>query len=152
MHFNMKRPCQDCPFRRDIDGFLTAGRAAEIAAGMLRDNTTFQCHKTLNWYSSSDEDEDENEDEDGQGRCQSTQESEQSEHCAGALIFSLKHENKARFANGMLQIAERFGLYEPSKVDRDAFPQVFDSAEEMIDHHAESCGYKRHRPEGASDT
>lgn len=45
----VKRPCSNCPFRRDGAGVeLSPGRLEGIVAGLLRDDhQTFVCHKTL---------------------------------------------------------------------------------------------------------
>lgn len=46
----VKRPCSNCPFRRDGAGIsLESGRLDGIVAGLLADDhSTFVCHKTLN--------------------------------------------------------------------------------------------------------
>lgn len=169
MKFNMKRPCSDCPFRRDIDGYLAASRADDIAETMLHENNTFSCHKTLDWYggghtsddiavSDSDEHGDataadnEEDKEDWDDEESSRRSAANTEHCAGALIFSFKHEEDIHCANWRLQIAERLGLYDPTKLDQEAFPLVFDTKEEMVDHHASSWSKRRHRHEEATST
>lgn len=45
----LKRPCDNCPFRKDGAGIsLHPGRLAGIVEGLLADDqSTFVCHKTL---------------------------------------------------------------------------------------------------------
>lgn len=38
----IKTPCNNCPFRKDVEPFLSGQRAAEIA-----DAESFVCHKTI---------------------------------------------------------------------------------------------------------
>lgn len=98
MHFDLKRPCVDCPFLRD-KAFLTRARARSIATDVLVAGKTFSCHKTLD-YSNADDDG-------GPADTKHTQ------HCAGALIMC----EKAGRPNQMMRIAERLGMYDASKLD-----------------------------------
>lgn len=66
MHFDLKRPCKDCPFLRG-KSYLHPERAREIANYAIRDDLTFTCHKTI-------------------GR--------KEQHCAGALLMSEKHDRR----------------------------------------------------------
>ena len=43
----MEKPCQHCPFRRDVTPFLHPDRAYEIAASASNPYSNFPCHKTL---------------------------------------------------------------------------------------------------------
>jgi hypothetical protein len=119
VNYTMTKPCPECPFRRDGAGAnpvrLMLGRVDEIAGVMLNpQGGEFPCHKT------TVEDED---DDDESGRCTTPD----SQHCAGALIFAEKNDNHT----GMMKIAGRLGMYDPRKLDRAAFPEVFDDIEEM---------------------
>ena len=115
VNFELRRPCSQCPFRRDVPGFLHPARAEEIADALLGDQT-FACHKTVDY----DED-------DGEGQVTSA-----SQHCAGASIVLEKMDRP----NQMMRIAERLRFYDRRKLDMDA--PVFDDLDEFIDHHAES--------------
>ena len=69
----MKKPCKHCPFRNDVEPFLTAERGEELAYSTTNPYNTFPCHKTL-------EDDDESED----GELMIT---ESSKECAGFLTL-----------------------------------------------------------------
>ena len=94
--FGLKSPCAKCPFRADIEPYLTRGRVLEIADG-LRGYGTFWCHLTTDW----------GEDDDGEEAYQPTG---REMHCAGALLLM---EKEGRQSHPM-QIAERIGLYDPA--------------------------------------
>jgi hypothetical protein len=70
--FGIQSACRDCPFRRDVPGFLTQQRAQQIAAELLDDCTSFHCHKTVDYA--------------GDG----TPDVSQAQHCAGAAIVLWK--------------------------------------------------------------
>lgn len=76
---------------------------------MIREQRTFSCHK-LNEPG-----------DDGE-----MHETANSQHCAGALIF-LERLNRP---NQMMRIAERFGMYDRTKLDMDA--PVFRTPAQMI--------------------
>lgn len=114
MNYNLTKPCKHCPFRNDIDPFLTPERAESIYNSLAR-GATFACHKTVDYS-----------DDDGEGR-----ETKKSEHCAGALIM-LEHMDEP---NQMMRIAERLGMYDRTKLDMGA--PVFDDAWDWIDAHEE---------------
>lgn len=102
MQFDLVKPCDNCPFRTDIRPYLRKGRIAAIKQSLVRDNATFACHKTTRAGGAS-------------GRKQ--------QHCAGALILCEKTDTPA----GVIQIAERLGLYDPSRLDMSS--PVFNSWE-----------------------
>jgi hypothetical protein len=110
MNFNLTKPCKHCPFRNDIDGFLTKGRAEEIFNGMTEFQGTFTCHKTT-------VETEEGEMVDGPN----------AEHCAGALILLEKLDQP----NQMMRIAERIGMYDRRKLDMDS--PVFDNEDEFVE-------------------
>ncbi|MCY1366955.1 hypothetical protein D9M69_538670 [compost metagenome] len=48
MNFNMKRPCANCPWRKEGAIQLAEGRRDGIVKDLLKDDLkTFWCHKTL---------------------------------------------------------------------------------------------------------
>ena len=110
MKFDLKKPCADCPFRSDIAGYLTEGRAEEIVEIISERDGTFSCHKTNTYDEESGE----------------MVETAKSQHCAGALIFLEKHDNPSQ----LMRIAERLGLYDRRKLDMSA--PVFDEADDFI--------------------
>lgn len=109
MNHNLKTPCAQCPFREDVKGFITAGRAKDICESLLN-GQSFPCHKTLK------------QEEDG------LVETSKSEHCAGAMIFL----EKQGAPNQMMRIAERLRMYSPKQLDMKA--PVFESTLRMILH------------------
>lgn len=114
--FDIVKPCDDCPFRREGGIRLVPQRAQEIADMMLSDQGgTFMCHKTA----TSDIGDD------GEGVVRG----ERPQHCAGALIFAEKNGN----ATQAMRIAERLRLYDPLKVMAgDGQDEIFDSRAEML--------------------
>src|SRR5437870_5231493 len=96
--YRLTRPCAKCPFRRDIKPFLTPAAAREIAESLER--SEFPCHETLDYSGDGDGE--------GGGR-----ETEQTAHCAGALIVLEKVERPSQ----MMRICERIGLYDRRKLD-----------------------------------
>lgn len=115
MKYDLISPCGNCPFRCDVPGFLSEERAQEIAESITRRQQTFSCHK-MNEF-----------DDEGEPI-----ESENSQHCAGALIMLEKMEQP----NQMMRVCERLGMYDRRKLRMDA--PVFDDAEEFVEHHAEA--------------
>lgn len=107
--YGITTPCDSCPFRNDIDPFLTYDRVREIEYALQRGE--FPCHKTVD-YDSEDEDGDETS-------------TENAKHCAGALILLEKLNRPSQ----MMRICERVGLYDRSKLNMDA--PVFKSFDEM---------------------
>lgn len=83
---------------------------------------TFPCHKTIDYDRRHDlQEQGASEEELVKAAVQQTQQ------CAGALIM---FENAGKPFQ-MAQIAERLGLYDPSRLDRDA--PVYDSPDHFID-------------------
>lgn len=98
MKFDLPRPCNNCPFRSDKPFPLHPQRALDIMSG----DHTFACHKTVDYDQPTDE----------EGRCDGV-ETENSQHCAGFLILREKMSKPTQ----MMRIAERLGLYDPTKLD-----------------------------------
>ena len=112
MKFSLRKPCAHCPFRTDIAGYLTTGRAREIALGLLLHQQTFACHEFTDC------------DEDGEAV-----RSDKDQHCAGALIF-LEAQDRP---NQLMRIAERLGFYDRSKLDMEA--PVHRTLAALVKHH-----------------
>jgi len=95
MKYDLTTPCDQCPF-------LTKNKHAysERRLFSLIGNGEFHCHKT------GTEDEE-------SGDFVPT---ENSQHCAGALIFLEKRELR----NQMMRITARLGLYDPTKLNMEA--------------------------------
>lgn len=110
MSYTMTSPCDSCPFRRDVDPFITTARVREIADGLVR--AEFPCHKTVKY--------------DGDGEWSRTG---KEVHCAGALILLEKIEQPSQ----MMRIAERLGMYDARKLDMAA--PVYDDFDEMLAAH-----------------
>lgn len=102
MRFDLKQPCDQCPFRADVKPFLTASRAKELTGYMQKDKT-FPCHKIAH----------------GNTKKRDWQ------HCAGAEIMTVKEE----IPNAMLQIAQRLGIRDESRLKLDS--PVYDSFKAM---------------------
>lgn len=112
MHYKLTKPCSNCPFRSDIKPYLRSERVHEIADSLVRGQ--FPCHKTLNYDRTHEE-------------CEEPEETENTGHCAGALILLEKLEQPSQ----MMRICERIGVYDARKLDMDA--PVYDSFEDMAD-------------------
>ncbi len=96
--YSLTAPCRHCPFRLDIEPYLRAERAREIAAA-LRGGAEFPCHATT--VTVVDDEGDEHRTEGPRSR-----------FCAGALAV-MENEDQP---NQMARIAERFGWYDPAKI------------------------------------
>jgi hypothetical protein len=115
MDYDMKKPCENCPFRRGTSMRLRRLRVREIVSNMLHSSGgDFPCHKTF--------DHDENDE---------CVEKPGTKHCAGALIYAEKHKR----ATQAMRFAERFGAYDAAALmaDKEAVDSVFDSLKEMTD-------------------
>jgi hypothetical protein len=93
----MSAPCDNCPFRTDIRGYLRPGRVREIANSLFRQQS-FPCHKTTV--------------PDGDDELTDGPNSQQ---CAGAEIFLAKQGMSTQ----MSRIAGRLGL-PVAELDMDA--------------------------------
>lgn len=106
------KPCPHCPFRKDVPGFLSRGRAQEIADSLGKLGQSFTCHETNDY--------------DGEtGEAVVTIESR---HCAGAALV-LEAERKP---NQLMQVAERLGYYtKPTGAEL-----IFGSLQQFVEHHS----------------
>lgn len=118
MSFKLRRPCQHCPFRTDVPGYLRAERAAEIARS-LAEGAIFPCHETTV----------EVEEEDGDGG--DLVAGPDSQFCAGALLCM----EKMGTPNQAMRTAERLSLYEHGRLDRRS--PVVESLVAFVDHHGD---------------
>ncbi len=115
MKWDLKRPCENCPFLKKGGIRLRRDRIRELVSGALDpQGATFACHKMVEW------------DEDGYTEINAKKQ----KHCAGALIFAEKHDT----ANQGTRIAERLGLYDARILmdNKEAVASVFDSLPQML--------------------
>lgn len=113
MKFDLKKPCDNCPFRNDKFFYLSLARKVQIAKSLER-GENFSCHKTINY--------DEWDYEPDRQTC-----GEDEQFCAGALIICLKGD----YLPQLPRIAERLGVLKVDELDMDA--PVYDSFDEWID-------------------
>lgn len=106
--YSLLRPCAKCPFRNDIPAYLREDRVREIQESLER--SEFPCHQTTEH------------DAEGDPVIRG-----QESHYAGALILLEKLEQPSQ----MMRIAQRLGMYDPSKLDMSA--PVFDDFDEMAE-------------------
>lgn len=107
MNFDLKNPCNTCPFRYDRHGFLMEQRAQEIA----NHDGTFACHKTI------------------KASLHERHNPENEQHCAGFLIMR-EHMQKP---NQTMRIAERLGLYDYQQLNMLA--PIFKNREDFVAFH-----------------
>lgn len=110
------RPCDNCPFREDVVGFLAPQRVYDIADSLLRRDMVFPCHKTVD-YEQIDDDEDIH------------PLTGQELLCAGSLRLL---EANDPFRNRAYRMAVMLGLYQPDRLDRET--PCFESVEAMAEH------------------
>ncbi|KWU26364.1 hypothetical protein [Burkholderia cenocepacia] len=110
--FTLRRPCANCPFRRDGAIELEPGRLDGIIDGLVKDDwSTFNCHKTVHNDKTGGE-----WDEDGKY----TPSGEES-MCAGAIVYL---EKIGRPTVGM-RLGHLIGDYDPTRME-EAFEEVID--------------------------
>lgn len=113
--YSLKTPCANCPFRTDVKPYITAGRVRDI----LTAPGEFYCHKTIKPQAGDGDDGDDGD----------VVDDSRAVVCAGFLIV-LENEG---VPNQMMRIAERLGLYDPSKLKMDA--PVYGSVDDAIQAH-----------------
>ena len=125
---SLRTPCNNCPFRTDIEPYLHAARARQIARGAERHE--LYCHKTTI------------EDEDGERRIVPGR----SKVCAGMMIC-LERVNRP---SQMMRISERLRLYDRRKLDMDApvyeSPEAFIEAYEQAERASREIRTRKRRP------
>lgn len=113
MQWKIKRPCEHCPFRRDVPPYLTAARARGLARTLSDDLHWFACHETTGIKNGK--------------RVRAADRS----HCAGAAIVL--------YRAGLINVATRLAvaLNLISMDDLKAPVPVFNSLEQFVAHHSE---------------
>jgi hypothetical protein len=111
MQFKIKRPCEHCPFRRDVHPFLDPRRAADLAETLRDDHSWFACHETV-----------------GIVRHRRIKKADQSQ-CAGSMMV-LWREGRPNIA---MRVAIHFKML--AIQDLAASAPVFDSLAEFARHH-----------------
>src|SRR5262245_45443771 len=113
MRFDLTRPCADCPFRSDRTFGLLPARVREILGNPKGHKwwpaASFPCHKTIDY--SSDR----------------TIIPKTAQQCAGVMAI-LHREGRP---NDAMQLAERMGMWSPSKLDWSA--PFYESTQAAID-------------------
>ncbi len=112
--YTLTTPCKDCPFRSDIDFYLSPDRVRQIATELHANGGDFYCHKTLDYGR-----------DDHGGEFDPSMEP-RARVCAGALSTL---ENEERPTQTM-RIAERLGIYDRTALDPDA--PVYESINEWV--------------------
>jgi hypothetical protein len=115
MKFDLKRPCQDCPFRSDRHFGLLPDRVRQILGDERKGRqwwpaSSFPCHKTIDYR---DDD--------------STHVPQTAQQCAGVMII-LTREGRP---NDAMQIGERFKRCDPKGLDMTA--PVYESTRAAIE-------------------
>ncbi len=125
MEFKLKRPCPNCPYRKDCPpGWLTASRAAELAAEVILGDKSFACHKTVNYEAWRIAEEEGGED------MEYTYDGNE-QFCAGAMILEKKCNQGGNLAVRIGRMFRGF-KYEDLKGE----DLVFDNTAEFIKHHS----------------
>lgn len=103
MNFDLVRPCADCPFRSDRPAYLRRERVRQILGnGKGRawwPAASFPCHKTIVY---------------DDGNCATIPPTAQ--QCAGVMIILTREKRP----NDAMQLGERFGLFDPARLDMTA--------------------------------
>lgn len=104
MKFDLTTPCGDCPFRSDIHFGLSPARVRGILGDSRKGKawwpaSSFPCHRTIEYT-------------DGDGAIIPPS----AQQCAGVMII-LTRENRP---NDAMQIAQRFGLWNPGTLNMEA--------------------------------
>jgi len=151
MRFDLVRPCANCPFRSDKPFFMKRERVLEILGDRHGKRwwpaTSFVCHKTIDYGGSYEIAADDASitckhcgrtsynpgDIENRycGHCNVFHDDEpyigpDAQQCAGVMAI-LHREGRP---NDAMQIAQRFGLWDPSKLDPDA--PFYESVEAAI--------------------
>lgn len=122
MDYDMKKPCECCPFRRGTAMRLTRARVGEVVGGMLNPNGgEFPCHRTIEHLEGEHGEDAGFREKNGKGK-----------HCAGALIFAEKNGT----ATQMMRICERIGMYDAASLmaNQEVVDSVFDDYGEAMEH------------------
>lgn len=100
--FALRRPCANCPFRKEGGVPLQPGRLAGIVEGLVSgEHTTFHCHKTVHGPRGGDWDDE------GTYRA-----SNQESMCAGAIILL----EKAHRPTLAMRLGVALGMHDPARL------------------------------------
>jgi hypothetical protein len=103
--FRLKKPCSNCPFRKDTSkGWLGKRRAKQISEDIK--DLSFSCHKTT--YNDKVKEA----------------------FCVGAIILSGK---ESYMGNKSIRIGAILGVFDPDSIK--GHDKIFDSYIEFINHH-----------------
>jgi hypothetical protein len=107
MNFNLKKPCKNCPFRKEGAISLAPGRVEGIVQGLLEnDREWFMCHKTVHHQNGGDWVED----EDGQSDyIPSGNESQ----CAGSMAYL----HKIQMPSVSMRMGVALGMLDPKDLE-----------------------------------
>jgi hypothetical protein len=111
--FAIKRPCDNCPFRKDVHFYLRPGRWREIVDSLLHDQT-FVCHKTIDYGEWEEEGE--------------FVPDNHNLHCAGALI--MLHRSGHLLDNYLFRLAIMLEMLDPEELDKECDVITLDEAKE----------------------
>jgi hypothetical protein len=100
--YALSTPCANCPFRSDVEPYLRASRAREIAAA-LREFGDFSCHKTTVHVQ-------------GPEGMEELVAGPNTKQCAGSLIIQIKSGTPGQ----LTRISARTGSLDPEALDMDA--------------------------------
>jgi hypothetical protein len=115
--FALRRPCENCPFRKEGAIDLQPGRLAGIVEGLLSgEHTTFHCHKTVHNERLGGEWDDEG----------NYQPSGQESMCAGAAIY-LEKLGRPTVA---MRLGVSYGIYDPER-SKPSYPDVIQPTSEL---------------------
>jgi hypothetical protein len=123
LQFNLVTPCAECPFRRDVPGYLSPARAQQIGDAIVSADESFACHKTITVDHECQADE-----EEWDENWRPILDDRKAQFCAGALILL----EKLGRPNRLPRIAIHLGMWDPDKMRHSEL--VFDSVEEMVQH------------------
>lgn len=119
-YFKLKKPCANCPFRKEGAIELREGRLEGIIQGLIEDDqSSFHCHKIVHNERTGGEWSEEGE----------YQASGRESMCAGAMIYL---EKAGRPTVGM-RLGQAFGLYNPDNLAQ-AFPEVIEPIRNRAGH------------------
>lgn len=115
--FALRRPCANCPFRKEGGVPLEPGRLAGIVEGLVSgEHTTFHCHKTVHNDRTGGE-----WDEAGNYRA-----SNKESMCAGAAIY-LEKIGRPTVA---MRLGVIYGIYDPERL-KPAYPDIIEPTSDL---------------------
>lgn len=118
MNFNLKKPCNNCPFNKTGAIQLESGRLEGIVENLLSDDKNhFQCHKTVHSKKGGSWGEDKNGEEIYRASGQESQ-------CVGAMVYLLK----VNAQNLSMRIGAAVGM-----LDFDGLRKQFDTVIEPLE-------------------